>query len=81
MIDTVENLILNLVEWVARKKRTYRETMGAWRTTCPRLPVWEDATDRGFVETNLTDGCSVVRVTQARFDFLKEKRPHCYAQL
>jgi len=46
MIDTVENLILDLVEWVARKKRTYRETMDAWRTSCPRLPVWEDATDR-----------------------------------
>jgi hypothetical protein len=81
MIDAVENLILDLIEWVAREKRTYRETMDAWRTSCPRLPVWEDATERGFVETVFTDGCSVVRVTQAGFGFLKEKRPGCYEQL
>jgi hypothetical protein len=30
MTDTVENLILDLVEWVGRKERTYQETMDAW---------------------------------------------------
>jgi hypothetical protein len=25
--------------------------MNAWRTSCPMLPVWEDANDLGFVET------------------------------
>jgi hypothetical protein len=81
MTDTVENLILDLVEWVGRKERTYRETMDAWRTSCPRLPVWEDATDRGLVETVFTNGRSLVRVTAAGFHFLKEKRLHCYEQL
>jgi len=81
MIDTVENLILDLVEWVGREERTYRETMDAWRTSCPKLPVWEDATARGFVETTFVNGPSMVRVTQAGVDFLKEKRPHCYEQL
>lgn len=46
MPDTVENLILDLLEWVGRKERTYQETMDAWRTSCPRLPVWEDANPR-----------------------------------
>lgn len=81
MPDTIENLILDLVEWIARKERTYHETMDGWRTSCPKLTVWEDATDLGFVETTFTNGCSLVRVTQAGFDFLKEKRPHCYEQL
>ena len=81
MTDTVENLMLDLVEWVARKERTYAETMDAWRTSCPKLPVWEDATGRGFVETNFVNGTSLVRVTQAGFDFLKAKRPHCHEQL
>ncbi len=81
MADTVENLVLDLVEWVARKERTYLETMDAWRTSCPRLQVWEDAAGRGLVETASANGGSVVRVTQAGFDFLKEKRPHCYEQL
>ena len=81
MTDSVENLILDLVEWVGLQERTYRETMDAWRTSCPRLPVWEDATGRGFVKTTLADGRSLVRVTQAGFDFLREKRPQCYEQL
>ena len=49
--DTVENLILDLVEWVGRKGRSYQETIDAWRTSCPRLPVWEEATERMLVET------------------------------
>ncbi len=53
MTDTVENLILDLLEWVRQKERTYQETMDAWRTSCPKLPVWERAKDRGLVETGL----------------------------
>ena len=81
MTDTVENLILDLVEWVGRKERTYQETMDAWRTSCPRLPVWEDATERGFVETASANGRSLVRATPAGLAFLKEKRPRAYEEL
>jgi hypothetical protein len=73
MADTVENLILDLLEWTARKERTYRETMDAWRTSCPGLRVWEDATGRGLVETTFTNGSSMVRVTQAGFDLLQKR--------
>ena len=34
---------LQLLRWVAERPRTYAETMDAWRSTCPRLSVWEDA--------------------------------------
>ena len=81
MIDTVENLILDLLEWLGREERTYEETMEAWRTSCPRLPVWEDATGRGFVGTTSVDARSVVHVTQTGLDFLRDKRPLCYQQL
>jgi len=37
----VEALILDLLEWVANGERTYEEVMDAWRTSCPKLPVWE----------------------------------------
>jgi hypothetical protein len=63
MADTVENLILDLLEWAERKERTYQETMDAWRTSCPKLPVWEDATERGLVETFFLNGQSMVRIT------------------
>jgi len=81
MTDTVENLMLDLVEWVGREERTYYETMEAWRTSCPRLPVWEDATDRGFIEQALANGRLVVRATPGGLAFLKERRPGAYADL
>ena len=34
---------LQLLAWIAERPRTYAETMDAWRTSCPRLSVWEDA--------------------------------------
>jgi hypothetical protein len=47
----VENkaLVLDLVEWIARQSRSYAEAMDAWRTSCPRLPIWEDAVVLGLV--------------------------------
>ena len=81
MIDTTENLILDLIEWVGRRERTYQETMDAWRTSCPRLPVWEDASERGLVETSSMNGRSIVRATPAGLAFLNEKRPHAYREL
>ena len=49
-------LIVELLAWVAARPRTYRETMEAWRTSCPRMPVWEDATSEGLVEVVRRDG-------------------------
>lgn len=43
------SLVLDLVECIADAPRPYDELMAAWRTSCPRLPIWEDATDAGFI--------------------------------
>jgi len=67
-------LILDLLEWLSRKERTYQETMEAWRTSCPHLPIWEDAQDRGLVETISTNGYSMVKVTPAGAALLRQKR-------
>jgi len=80
MADTVENLILDLLEWVGRKERTYQETMEAWRTSCPRLPVWEEANDRGLVEAASVNGRSLVRVTPAGLALVQAERPHSWGQ-
>lgn len=48
-MNAPEPLILDLVEWVAQKPRPLDDVMEAWRTSCPRLPVWEDVVDRGLV--------------------------------
>ena len=56
MSDPIEALILDLLESLAPEPRAYAEIMEAWRTSCPRLPVWEEANDRGFISM---DGSSV----------------------
>lgn len=43
MTSPHESLTLQLLEWVAVKPRTHAELMEAWKTTCPRLSIWEDA--------------------------------------
>jgi hypothetical protein len=74
MSDAVENLILDLLEWVDRKERTYQETLEAWRTSCPRLPVWEEATDRGLLVADSAAGRALVRVTPAGSALLRKRR-------
>lgn len=81
MTDTVDNLILDLIEWVGKQQRTYQETMEAWRTSCPRLPVWEDACERGFVERAVANNRVLVRPTPGGLAFLRENRPVAYEAL
>ena len=67
----LDALILDLTEWVAKAPRSYSDVMEAWRTSCPRLTVWEDAVDRGYVERFRSgDGVWMVRVTPAGDGFL-----------
>jgi hypothetical protein len=69
MADTVvEALILDLLDWVAQRERPYEEVMNAWRTSCPKLPVWEDANDLGFVEIEK----GMVRITSSGRALLKQ---------
>ena len=72
MENAVDALILDLLEWVGSRERTYREVLEAWRTSCPRLPVWEDATDRGLVRRERADSGSIVTVTSKGLALLKQ---------
>jgi hypothetical protein len=60
MTDTLAPLILDLLEWLAAKPRPYAEVMDAWRTSCPRLTVWEEAGDRGLVVQRAVEGQGVI---------------------
>ncbi|MGH6739992.1 MAG: hypothetical protein ACREDY_13350 [Bradyrhizobium sp.] len=58
-------LVLDFVEWIAREPRAYSEVIGAWKTSCPRLTIWEDAADRGYVARETVMGFGlVVTVTE-----------------
>ena len=75
MVDaTVDALIADLLEWLATRDRTYQEVIDIWRTSCPRLPVWEDAKDRGFVAQENFNEREIVRITPAGFAFLQQRK-------
>jgi hypothetical protein len=66
MADTLDPLVLDLVEWVAKEPRPYAEVIDTWRTSCPRLTVWEEAIDRGLVARKSTPGRGTMVATTAK---------------
>jgi hypothetical protein len=60
MDDIADPLVLDFVEWIAREPRLYSEVIATWRTSCPRLTIWEDAVDRGFVERETIAGFGLI---------------------
>jgi hypothetical protein len=76
MDDAVtESLILDLLECVASSERSYEEVMDAWRTSCPRLPVWEEANERRLVVSEEVNGRCIVRITSSGLALLEQRRP------
>jgi hypothetical protein len=49
MSNSVEALIVDLLDWIGTTQRPYSEVMDAWKTSCPRLPVWEEANAQGLI--------------------------------
>jgi hypothetical protein len=74
VMNAPETLVLDLLEWVAVKPRPYAEVMASWRTSCPRLPVWEDAVDFGFVQRCVAAGEAFVELTPAGMERLQARR-------
>jgi hypothetical protein len=73
MTETSDALVLDLVEWVAREPRLYADVIEIWRTSCPRLTIWEDAVDRGYVTRQPLEGFGVhVAITDGGQRFLRE---------
>jgi hypothetical protein len=54
---------LELLDWVASGPRSYPETIEAWRTSCPRLTIWEDALQDGLVQVVRNGGGKASRVS------------------
>jgi hypothetical protein len=42
-------IMVQFLQWVADRPRSYADVMDAWRSSCPRFPVWEDARADGLV--------------------------------
>jgi hypothetical protein len=65
MAEAADPLVLDFVEWVAREPRPYAEVVATWRTSCPRLTIWEDAAEAGYVARETIAGFGlIVAVTE-----------------
>lgn len=73
--DAVEPLILDLLEWIGPDTRPYSEVIEIWRTSCPRLPVWEEANARGYLaRLHASGGLAQVKVSEAGAAHLQASR-------
>ena len=75
--ESVRYLTLQFLDWIATRPRSYADVMEAWRTSCPRLPVWEDAISKGLVkrESGPSLQQSMVSITPAGREALKTAHP------
>ena len=74
MFDPVDALLCDLLVWIGAQDRPYNQVMEAWRTSCPRLPVWEEANDRGFVTHRNQHDQIVIGLTEQGRAFLSARR-------
>ena len=70
-----KSLVLDFLEWIADSPRTYEEAIDVWRTSCPRLTIWEDAVDANLIirARDETNG-SMVALSAQGAAFLGEER-------
>ena len=82
-LEPAAGLLLQFLAWVAARPRSYGETMDAWRTTCPRLSVWEDALGDGLVQVDAVgagaQGEAKVSLTPAGSDRLAQAAAAAHA--
>jgi hypothetical protein len=65
MAEAADPLVLDFVEWAAREPRPYADVVATWRTSCPRLTIWEDAAEAGYVARETIAGFGlIVAVTE-----------------
>jgi hypothetical protein len=75
MSDILTPLTIDFLAWLTIAPRPYTEVMEAWRTSCPRLTIWEDALDRGLVVRRCAPGePAMVEVTERGAAFLAAHR-------
>lgn len=75
MSEAATALTLQMLEWLAVRPRDYREVMEAWRTSCPRLTIWEDAWSDGLLDRDPSTGRVLVS-EKGRALLARHRRSH-----
>jgi hypothetical protein len=69
MAEPVSLLMVQFLTWISSRHRTYDEAAEAWRSTCPRHTIWEDAFINGFIQVTThgtPDRCEVALTHRGR---------------
>ena len=72
-------IMIQFLAWVADRPRNYAQTMEAWRSSCPRLSVWEDAIIEGLVRIE-SNANRTVRLTKRGSAMLEQTRRQTAAE-
>lgn len=73
MTHDLDPLVTDLLAWIG-PGRPYLEVMDAWRTSCPRLPIWEEANLRGYIQCRRDDqGIELVTLTREGTEHLQKR--------
>lgn len=67
-------IMIQFLAWIADRPRDYAQTMEAWRSSCPRLSVWEDAIIEGLIRID-NNACRSVRLTPRGSAVLSQAQP------
>ena len=70
--------MIQFLAWVADRPRNYAQAMDAWRSSCPRLSVWEDAIIEGLVRIE-SNANRTVRLTALGSALLAKVQPQSAA--
>lgn len=62
---------MQFLAWVANRPRSYADVLEAWRSSCPRLSIWEDALGDRLVQCEQAGGkpaeqCAVTLTPKGR---------------
>jgi len=71
-VEPAMHLRRQMLEWISERPRTYSEVLEVWRTSCPRLSIWEDACIDGMIECE-AGGDRIVTLSAKGRAFLSER--------
>jgi hypothetical protein len=58
VVVSASALTVDLLRWIDARPRRYDDTIEAWKTSCPRLSIWDDAVIEGLVRIERSAGVS-----------------------
>lgn len=67
-------LVLDLLDWLSGGEKDYAEIMEAWRSSCPRLTIWEDAMAAGWLRRRSRPDGARVGLTDLGRAWLEDHR-------